>query len=365
MAARPLLLAQPGRFAAWRATPARIALGLLALACLALSLASIGKPVEPAPLNGRMTDLALYDGIAAGVRGGGHYYNVAADALRAGGYPLRPFLAFRLPTLSLIEAWLPLSVLSALLAALVIAVGVAWGMRLREAIDRPVPIALALILLAGGMLTALEPDLSGFHEIWAGLLIALSLALRAPGRWVDSVAFGLAAMLFRETAAAYVVLMAALAWAEGERREALGWMVALALFGAVLGAHAWAVGRVTGPLDPASPGWLGLNGPVFATGAVVSTGALRLFPDWAAAPLALLALFGWSGWRHPTAVRAGLMLLGYGTMLAVFARADTFYWALLIAPLSLLGLIFVPDALRELIRAALDRRAVTVTKVTR
>ena len=63
--------------------------------------------------------------------------------------------------------------------------------------------------------------------------------------------------------------------------------------------------------------------------------------------------------------RAALMLLGYGVMLAVFARGDTFYWALIAAPLALLGLVFVPDGIAALIAAALDRRAVTVTKVVR
>ena len=40
-------------------------------------------------------------------------------------------------------------------------------------------------------------------------------------------------------------------------------------------------------------------------------------------------------------------------MLALFARADTFYWALLATPLSLMGIAFVPAALRDL-AAALD-----------
>jgi len=38
---------------------------------------------------------------------------------------------------------------------------------------------------------------------------------------------------------------------------------------------------------------------------------------------------------------------------------------LMVAPLSLIGLAFVPDALRDLFRQALDRRRITVTKVVR
>jgi hypothetical protein len=63
-------------------------------------------------------------------------------------------------------------------------------------------------------------------------------------------------------------------------------------------------------------------------------------------------LFGWLSVRAGWALRAGLLLLGYGAMLALFARADTFYWALLAAPLSLAGLAFVPRALADLVRRA-------------
>ena len=35
-------------------------------------------------------------------------------------------------------------------------------------------------------------------------------------------------------------------------------------------------------------------------------------------------------------------------MLALFARADTFYWALIAAPLSLVGLAFLPKAVADL-----------------
>jgi len=37
----------------------------------------------------------------------------------------------------------------------------------------------------------------------------------------------------------------------------------------------------------------------------------------------------------------------------------------MIAPVSLVGLAFVPDGLRDLIVRALDRRRITVTKVVR
>jgi hypothetical protein len=93
--------------------------------------------------------------------------------------------------------------------------------------------------------------------------------------------------------------------------------------------------------------------------------SLQLLPLAAGAILVGLALFGWASWDDPLAARMVAVLAGYGFAIAMFARVDTFYWGLMVAPLSLIGLAFVPDALRDLFRQALDRRRITVTKVTR
>jgi hypothetical protein len=312
------------------------------------------------------TDLALYEKIVAAVRGGENYYVAAADALRAGQYPLRPFLTFRMPALATVLAaipqWLPPRYL---LFALVLCVAGAWANRLRGELTRPLPAVFALILMIGSLLVFLQYELAPFHEIWAALLVALSLAIRRPGRWIEAVAIALAAMLIRETAALYVLIMAVFAWAEGERGEAIGWGVALALFGAALGAHAWGVAGVTGPTDPASPGWAGLLGFGFFVKAVTLSTGLQMFPLWAGAMLAGLAMFGWASWRDPAGLRMFAILAGYAAAISIFARIDTFYWALMIAPVFLLGLLFAPAGIRDLVRQALDKRRITVTRVAR
>lgn len=73
-----------------------------------------------------------------------------------------------------------------------------------------------------------------------------------------------------------------------------------------------------------------------------------LFHESWAALLLILSLFGWASVRAGWALRVGLLLAGYGAMLALFARTDTFYWALLAAPLSFAGLAFLPKALADL-----------------
>ena len=369
----------PTRFAGLRRGRARLALAIL-VALLAMCMTALFVPEPPAPaaaaMGGRpQTDLMLYETIVAGVRGGGNYYQVAADALRAGGYPLRPFLTFRMPALAVTLAALPdviflpglldLRPAQLLVALLLLGVLWSWAKRLRETLPGTVPRVAAAILLLGSLFMFVQSDLVAFHEIWAGLLIAWSLALRRPGRWIDAAAIALAAMLIRETAALYVVIMAVFAWTEGERREAIGWGGALALFGAALGVHAYAVSGVTGPMDPASPGWAGLLGFGFFVKALTLATALQLVPLAAGALVTGLALFGWASWNDSLALRMTAILAAYAVAIALFARVDTFYWALMVAPVFLLGLVFAPDGLRDLVRQSLDKRRITVTRVAR
>jgi hypothetical protein len=366
MTRSPLWLTHPSRFAALPAAQARIVLGVLAALLLA-SLTVLGVPA-PAPDTASanpQTDIVLYEGIVSAVAHGEDYYRAAADALRAGSYPLRPFLTFRLPGLAVVQGALPLAVTLALLCMLAFATAYAWYHRLREAVARVPALLAALFLLAAGMLAFVQPELIVFHEIWAGLLVALSLALRRPGRWVEAVTIALIAMLIRETAALYVLVMAALAFAEGQRREAAGWTAALGVFALVLAAHAVAVHSVTGPLDAASPGWSGMHGfGLFVRAMTLATG-LQILPALAAAPLVALALFGWASWRDPLALRTAATFCAYAVVISLFARLDTFYWGLMIAPAFLIGLAFVPDALRDLVTRALDRRSVRVQRIER
>ena len=80
---------------------------------------------------------------------------------------------------------------------------------------------------------------------------------------------------------------------------------------------------------------------------------------------AILALVGWAGWNDATGLRGIAILVAYTVLIGLAARADTFYWAMMIAPLALLGLAFAPDTIGDLVTRALDRRRITVTKAVR
>jgi len=360
---------QPSRFAALsrgRARLAWLALLLLALASLtALAVPSLTGDGDAAGHTAdRMTDIGLYERVVASMKGGDPYYVAASDAMRAGGYPLHPFVTMRLPALAALEAALPGWASVALLLALATLTAFAWASRIGITLTGLFPRAVMMMLLAASMLAFFQPGLVLFHEVWAGLLVALSLALRRPGRALEAIALGLAAMLIRETAALYALVMLVFAWREDRRGEALGWGVALLLFGGVLALHAHAVAGVTGPLDPQSPGWAAFNGPGFFIRALLTSTALQTLPVAAGAILVALALVGWASWDDALGLRMFALLIAYGTLIALFARLDNFYWALMIAPVSLVGLVFVPDALADLWHRALDRRRITVTTVT-
>ena len=348
---------RPTRWARLDAGQARVVLALLAALLAACFTALSASPrIEP--------DVALYAGIVEAMRHGAGYYAAASAALRDGGNPLHSVLALRLPGLALVEAALPPLAVAGLLLLTVIAAATAWVQRLREVVRPGVPLAAAVVLVILSLLMFAQPSLAALHEIWAGPLIALSLALRRPGRWIEAVLVALIAMLIRETVVLYALAMFALAWIDGARREALGWAAAVGLFAIVLAVHLIAASAAAGPLGLAGngPGLLGFG---FAVRAIVMVTPLTSLPLAVAAPLVGLALFGWASWTSPAGLRGTATLIAYIALVGIVAHDDAVPWAALVGPILPLGLIFVPDALRELVTRALDRRRITVTRVER
>ncbi len=296
------------------------------------------------------------------MRGGGNYYAVAADAQRRNNYPVRPFVTMRLPTLALVQALLPRTLVIVLIDAIAAATLFAWYVRLGDALPRLAPRLIALALLACGGMICVRPDLVAFHEVWAGLLVALSLALWRPDDWWPAIGVAACAMLIRETAALYAVVMMAAAWFSGNRREAFGWATALGLLALVVAAHIHGWAQVVRPGDPVGPGWSGMLGFGFFAKTIRLLTALAALPEVVAVALVALAIFGWASWRSPTATRALAVIAAYAVLVSLFCRTDTYYWALMVAPFTLVGLAFAPDGLRDLIAALGATRRVIVTR---
>lgn len=365
---RTIWLAAPSRYAGWSIGRARAALAVLALLIAALMIqphrpATAPESPPQAENKGSESDLALYETIVDALRHDADYYQATAKELRARpGYPLRPFVTFRLPLLAEVQATLPLAGTILLLWLIAAATATAWIARLGEILPARAPRTIAALLLAGGLIVFVQPELLASHEVWAALLVAWSMATYRRDAWAVAMALATIAMLIRETAALYVLVMAALALIAGRRRELIGWGVTLAVLAAAVAAHANAVWQVTGPLDTASDGWAGFNGARFFVVTLQHATLLEVFPFALAAPVLGLALFGWTVPMHPLTLRMATVLAAYGVLIACFARLNNFYWGMMVAPVVLVGLAFVPDGLRDLGRAALDRRRITVTR---
>jgi hypothetical protein len=351
---RPLLLAVPTRAAGLPRLPAPLWLAAILVATLALL-------VTAAPAIQADTVLVRDAGLVERLRHGDDFYSVAADTLRSGGESLRPAIAFPLPAIPVIVATLPPIVAVAMMILLAAVVAMAWQARLAALCSGAAGQVALLVLLIAGLMPAGRPELTTVPETWAGLLIALSLARRRPGRWMEAAGFGLAAALMTGAAAFYPIVMAACAWREGYGREATGWVVTMLLLVVVLAFHLHGVTGVLHPLDIAgdpigAAGW----SAGFAT--VAAATAAMLLPASIGAVLVLLAAIGWAAWRDPLAIRVGATI---GTVLLILATGVPAMGGLLVAPVALVGLVFLPDLLRDLIAAALDNRRITVRRSVR
>jgi hypothetical protein len=215
----------------------------------------------------------------------------------------------------------------------------------------------AVMLAAAGVAVAVSVRYLYLHEVWAGALIALSLALHRPGKWGWSLAVAAIALAIRELALPYVLLMGALALWRRDWREAAGWASIVLLFAMGMIWHQAAVAEVVVPSDPASPGWAALGGWAGMLRTFYLAGPLRWLPAVAAAPIIILALFGWASWKSRTGLAATLMYLGYGLAFMLFGRANNFYWGLIVVPAFLVGLAFLPRAFTDLASTIRPRKA--------
>jgi hypothetical protein len=329
----------------------------LILACLAgLILYGIAAPAPPparSAAQAGQSDVALYRAVVEAVRAGGDYHAVTAAALRGGEYPLRPFVTFRPPTLALTIAAVGDRAAAALMIALVGGAMLLWFLRVRAEQRIAAIGAGAAMLLAGAAL--FSADMLWWHEAWAGALVALAIGLRRPGKWRAAVLAGLAASLVREFAIPLLAIMAALAWHERERREAVAWLAALAVATAALGWHALAVAAVVTPADPVSPGWSGHGGWPLLLAMIRSGTPLALLPAWLTAIAVPLALAGWAQWRDPAARRMTIWLGFMALLIMIAARRDNLSWMLMLLPALPAGIALAPSALAGLVRRSTSR----------
>ncbi|MET0588277.1 MAG: hypothetical protein ABWZ75_07105 [Novosphingobium sp.] len=303
-------------------------------------------------------DLALYDIAITRMSRGENYYNFIVAEQRAIGYPVTPALTFRLPTLAAFSAFVTPRLLPLFSFGLLLGTVAAWWRRLAEEPRmQHLRVTTAALLFAGGSL-AINPYYLVLHEVWAGLLVALSLGLHRmsgePGgnRWVGSLVAAALALSIREHALPFVLLMGAAAYYRRQWREAGAWTLLILVFLALFSAHILVLGDQALPNERVGPGWMELRGLSGWLSNITMPSMLRLLPHWIAGPTVVLMLVGWAGWRSNLGALVTLLQLGYALAFAIAGRWDNFYWGLIVSPVLFIGLALAPQALRSLFASA-------------
>ena len=341
--------------------PAFARVGLAAYVTLTLACLTVALSRDPAPAyqppSGSTTDLQLYGRIVGRVRAGEGYYTAAGDLLRTLGYPTRSVFNWRLPTYAWCFSSLPddLSARVLLSCGVLLGVGLTSSQILRE--SGIVPAGVAGVFLVGSMAWCTGHETYLFTELWAGTLILLSLESLRRGRTATGVAFGLAALLFRELALPYVCVCLAVALSRRRWHESIGWVVALAVFAAFLGWHGVRVTTgLTASDEPMPGGWVRFGGLRF----VLTTSRTNIFlsewPLWVTAVYVPLAVIGLVTWRGEHGRRVGLTALSFLSAFCVVGAPFNFYWGLIDGPLLALGVSRAPTVLGGMVRLALCRR---------
>ena len=304
---------------------------------------------------GMTGDHALYANISTRVAAGEGYYAAAAAEHRANSYPLKPFVTVRLPTLAQLFAGLGPTGGLVLVAAIGVAAILAWRRRLIRDTALPLYARFGALLIAANLSPILSSEWVLIHELVAGALIALALALYRPERPWGALAVLLVAALIRETVLPVAIVLGCFALLDRDWRAVGAWLGVGAAMLVVLVLHMQAVEAVLRPGDLGSPGWNGMGGWHAYLAFLHHVSAFRFLPAGAMAVLVPLALLGWAAWRSRSGQAMVAVQLVYAVVLMLFARPNNFYWAMLVVPTLFTGLIFAPAALAELVRSARRR----------
>lgn len=238
-----------------------------------------------------------------------------------------------------------------LLAALALAV-VATG-TLAYAKQSTLKSVTAPLLLFGAMLPALlvRPDGLALPEIWAGVLIALSLAAYVLERWVAAALLGVVAVFLRELAVPYAVACGLLAFHARRRNESVAWVIGGLAFLAYYAIHMIRVAAVTQPADLAhAQSWVQWAGFQFVLKTLHTYGWLTILPPvWTviAAGAGLLSVFAASA---PIQLRVTVIV--YLLLFSVVGQPFNYYWGYLTCGIWAHAFVFSADGARSVLYAA-------------
>jgi hypothetical protein len=300
-----------------------------------------------------LDDTALHLAIIGRISAGERVYSSIGAELRARGYPSASTANWRTP----LHYWVVARVGTArtglalvVLASLTVLAG-AYALRHRF---RGAGV-VAGVLLMGTMvpIAAFRPAGIVMAEYWAGMLVALALALYHLRWWAAAACCGVAAIFVRELAVPFGGVCGLFALSERRHRESAVWVVGgLAYIGYYL-LHAHAVSAAIIPTDWSWPdSWVRFLGWPFVLQTAWVAG-WTLFLPYAVTPImAVLALAGAFARSMPQQLR--WPLVAYALLFCVVGQPFNFYWGFVTAPLWTYALLYSHEGARFLVSSESD-----------
>src|SRR5579859_4263499 len=254
------------RFAALNRSQAIAVVVVTALGLAWCLYTSLTKPILEAPPPGpdgkAKPDSQFYAMVIDRVRHGEYYYDAAKAEFTSPYWSFRPTSLFhwRTPIYAYGLAALPGETGGITVVALLALLTTGTCFLALGRTGGPAP-AFMTFLLVGPFAWCFLGGAYLFTELWAGILMALSIAAYALSRWKLAVAAALVALFIRELVLAYCLLCLVLALWERRRPESLAWLVGLALFAVFYGWHVGEVRKQIAGMENAQLGsWFRLGG---------------------------------------------------------------------------------------------------------
>ena len=305
--------------------------------------------------NAKSGDIGLYMAEIQRIHAGENYYQVAAAELVAQGYPTASVFNWRTP----LPMWLIGKLPDPLLGRLIlIAAGIAMLLMAFEATAREQPnvyrLAIPLaVLLVAPLLPCFQGNIFVLTEIWAGIMIALSLSAYGVGLRFLGATMALAALFLRELALPYCMLGLALALWQRRPKESMVYIVGLVGWAVFYGLHCWKVSHlITAAAEAHHHGWVQFGGLTFVIAVAQMNACLVLLPVWATVIFFALAMIGLAGWQTAWGTRIALTACTYVVAFSIVGQEFNSYWGHMIAPLFCFGAVRAPAALADLWRTA-------------
>ena len=308
--------------------PSRALLRLIALALLAAFVVLGTKSQTTSRVSTDWSDVRTYREMVSRLRAGEPYHAVIGDELRHRGYSTKEIFHWRTPLLMTTLAAIPDRVSQGLLILLGIGVVVMTDLTLRKhALSIRVT---AVVMQIGAALIVGTPVAVVLGEVWAGLLIGLSICASLRQRPILAIGLGMLALFVRELAAPYAVVSALIAVFRQRWAEVRLWGAGVIGYAAYYGWHVIQIRAHQLPGDRSAPGWLALGGVTFLSSALRAQAWTNSAPLWVISILLVLIVASILDGSSPTVLRAASAV--YLLLFLVAGKPFDWYWGFLAWP---------------------------------